>query len=71
MTPTPPATSASTPIPQGLVQEIEDFRSLCAGRFRFNSRMDIALNLLAIAVSLLVSPPASTNGASLPRYSED
>ena len=54
MTPTPPAASASTSTPQGLVQEIEDFRSLCASRYRFNSRMDNVLNLLGIAVSLLV-----------------
>jgi hypothetical protein len=54
MTPTPPAVSASSAIPQGLVQEIEDFRSLCLSRYRFNSRMDNVLNLLGIAVSLLV-----------------
>jgi len=54
MTPTPPAASASTSTPQGLVQEVEDFRSLCASRYRFNSRMDNVLNLLGIAVSLLV-----------------
>jgi hypothetical protein len=54
MTPTPPATSTSTAIPQGLVQEIEDFRSLCNSRYHFNSRMDIALNIVGIAASLLV-----------------
>lgn len=41
-----------SPIPQGLIKEIDDFRELCNQRYRFNSRWDNVLNVVGIAVSI-------------------
>ena len=53
MTPDPPAeiTPPKT-FSQTLIDEIEEFRRLCHGRYCFNSRWDNILNALGMSVSL-------------------
>ena len=53
MTPATPV-PAITSIPQGLIQEIEEFRNCCHNRYRFNSFWDNVLNLFSMAVALAI-----------------
>jgi hypothetical protein len=52
--PSAPAPPPVTPtaIPQDLVQEIEEFRKCCHGRYNFNSFWDNMMNLLSMSVAL-------------------
>lgn len=55
MAPTPApiaAVAPQSPIPQDLIQEIEEFRKCCHSRYRFNSFWDNMLNLLSMSVAL-------------------
>src|SRR5882757_2099986 len=53
MTPAAPVPSP-TPIPQDLVQEIEEFRKCCLSRYRFNSFWDNVLIVLSITVAMAI-----------------
>jgi hypothetical protein len=53
MTPAPPV-PAQSPIPQDLIQEIEEFRKCCHNRYRFNSFWDNVLTVLSIGVALAI-----------------
>lgn len=53
-TPVPAPALIPGPIPQSLIQEIEEFRLCCQGRYSFNSFWDNMLNLLSMAVALAI-----------------